>query len=76
MLAAFGVEVLKFLRLSNIVKVVKGFKRTLLVQIKTRKLESFKSKRGQQLPQSLYKSLSEMQVRQVSRKFHCRASNL
>ena len=35
MLAAFGVEVLKFSRLFNIVEAVKGFKRTLLVVIKT-----------------------------------------
>ena len=41
-------------------KVVKDFKRTLLVQMKTRKLENFKSKRGQQLPQSLY--LGEIEV--------------
>ena len=48
MLAAFGVEVLKSSRLfKDIVKSVKGFKRTLLVQMKTRKLEIFKSKRGQ-----------------------------
>ena len=33
---------------------MKGLNRTLLVQMKTRKLENFKSKRGQPLPQSLY----------------------
>ena len=41
----------------NIIEAVKGFKQTLLVQMKTRKLENFKSKRGQQLPQSLYDPL-------------------
>jgi len=40
MLAAFGVEVLKFSRLQNIVKSLDCFKRTLLVQMKTRKLET------------------------------------
>ena len=37
MLAAFEVEVVKFRDFYNIVKSVKGFKRTLLVPIKTRK---------------------------------------
>jgi len=57
MLAAFGVEVLKLSRLLEHGKGRKGFKRTLLVQMKDRKLENFKSKRGQQLPQSLYNHL-------------------
>jgi hypothetical protein len=35
MSAAFGVEVLKFSRLSKTVKAVKGFKWTLLAQMKT-----------------------------------------
>ena len=62
MLAAFGVEGLKFLRLLDYCKGRKQKYRTLLVQIKTRKLENFKSKRGQQLPQSLYQTSSSVRL--------------
>jgi len=58
MLAAFGVDFLFYLiDFQNIVKAVKGFKRTLLLQMKTRKLETLKSERGQQSPQSLFQPI-------------------
>ena len=53
---------------------VKGFKRTLLVQMKTRKLENFKSKRGQQLPQSLYLRDDDVvliHTRKLQQRLHC-----
>ena len=53
-MAAFRVEVLKFSRLSNIVKVVKVFTKDTSGTNENSELEIFKSKSGRQFPQTLY----------------------
>jgi hypothetical protein len=50
----FSISSFRDLRLEKIVEVVQRFQLTLLVHMNSRNLENWKSKSGQQLPQTLY----------------------